>query len=79
MKTNYLTKTNLMSYLNDRINILNYEKTNNIVTISFESILDFNSEKIEEEVIYTLSNSIIDSNIATKVIFTQNDNVIAIK
>ena len=79
LKTNYLTKTNLMSYLNDKINILKYEKTNNIVTISFESVLDFNSDKIEEEVIYTLSNSIIDSNIATKVIFMQNDNIIAIK
>ena len=79
LKTNYLIKTNLMSYLNDKINILKYEKTNNIVTISFASILDFDSNDILEEVIYTLSNSIIDSNIATKVIFVQNDNIIAIK
>ena len=79
LKTNYLTKTNLMSYLNDRINIINYEKTNNIVTISFASILDFNEDLIEEEVIYTLSSSIIDSDIATKVIFMQNDEIISIK
>ena len=79
LKTNYLTKTNLMSYITDKVNIINYEKTNNIVTISFSNILDFDSLDIKEEVIYTLSNSIIDSNIATKVIFTQNDNIIAIK
>ena len=79
LKTSYLTKTNLMSYLNDRINILKYEKINNIVTISFASILDLNSDDIEEEVIYTLSNSIKDSNIATKVIFTQDDTIIAVK
>ena len=79
LKTNYLIKTNLMSYLNNKIDILNYEKTNNIVTISFASVLDFSSDNIEEEVIYTLSNSIIDSNIATKVIFMQNDSIIAIK
>ena len=79
LKTNYLTKTNLMSYLTDKINILKYEKTNDIVTISFANVLDFDSLDIKEEVIYALSNSIIDSNIATKVIFTQNDNIIAIK
>lgn len=79
LKTNYLIKTNLMSYLNDRINIEKYEKTNNIVTISFASILDFNENEIEEEVIYTLSHSIIESNIATKVIFIQNNEIIGVK
>ena len=79
LKTSYLTKTNLMSYLNDKVNITKYEKTNNIVTISFASILDFDSNDIEEEVIYTLSNSIIDSNIATKVIFMSNDHILTIK
>ena len=79
LKTNYLIKTNLMSYLNNRVNILKYEKTNNIVTISFANILDFDQDNIQEEVIYTLSNSIIDSNIATKVIFMQNDTIIGIK
>ncbi len=79
LKTNYLTKTNLMSYLNDRVNILKYEKTNNIVTISFANVLDFDQDNILEEVIYTLSNSIKDSNVATKVIFMQNDQIISIK
>lgn len=79
LKTNYLVKTNLMSYLNDKINILKYEKTNNIVTISFANVLDFNSDNILEEVVYTLSNSIIDSNVATNVIFMQNDEIIAVK
>ena len=79
LKTNYLVKTNLMSYLTDKVRILKYEKANNIVTISFANLLDFNHDKIEEEVIYTLANSIIDSNIATKVIFMQNDIIISIK
>ena len=79
LKTNYLIKTNLMSYLNDKVNITKYEKINDIVTISFASVLDFDSEPISEEVIYTLSNSIIESNEATKVIFMQNDRIIYIK
>ena len=68
-----------MSYLNDKVNITKYEKINDIVTISFASVLDFDSEPISEEVIYTLSNSIIESNEATKVIFMQNDRIIYIK
>ena len=79
LKTNYLSKTNLMSYLNDKVKIDKYEKTNNIVTISFASILDFNDNDMLEEVIYTLSNSIIDSNEAVKVIFTYNDQILNIK
>lgn len=79
LKTNYLVKTNLMSYLNDKVRIDKYEKTNNIVTISFASILDFNDNDILEEVIYTLSNSIIESNEAVKVIFTYNDQILNIK
>ena len=68
-----------MSYLNDKINIIKYEKANNIVTISFSSILDFNEHDILEEVIYTLSNSIIDSKEATKVIFMENGGIVDIK
>lgn len=79
LKSNYLVKTNLMSYLNDKIAIESYESLNNTVTISFKSINDLELEEPLEEVIYTLSNSIIDSNIATRVIFMQDDNIITIK
>ena len=79
LKTNYLVKTNLLSYLNDKVDIENYEIINNIVTISFASIMDFDNENILEEVIYTLSNSIIESDIATQVIFMKDDQIIAVK
>ena len=79
LKSNYLVKTNLMSYLNDKIAIENYEKEKDIVTISFASILDLEEDNSLEDVIYTVSNSIIDSNIAKRVIFMQNEHIIAIK
>ncbi len=79
LKNNYLSSTNLMSYLNEKIKIKNYEELNNIVTISFSNILDFSSNEIMEEVIYTLSNSILDSTDATKVIFLSGDNILNIK
>lgn len=79
LKNNYLSKTNLMSYLNDKINILKYEYASNLVTISFANVIDFDNELMEEEVIYTIANSLIDSNVATKVIFMENNHILSIK
>ncbi len=79
LKSNYLVKTNLMSYLNDKVKIENYEKEQDIITITFASVMDLNEESSMEEVIYTLSRSIIESNIATKVIFMQNNHILTIK
>ena len=79
LKNSYLSKTNLMSYLNEKIKIASYEQKDNIVTLSFANLLDFNEEQVEEEVIYTLANSIFDSTDATKVIFLANDTIIDIK
>lgn len=79
LKNNYLSETNLMSYLNDKIAIKNYEYTSNLVTISFENILDFNMDELNEEVIYTISNSIMDSMDVKKVIFMQSDKIVTIK
>ena len=79
LKSNYLVKTNLMSYINEKIAIKSYENLNNTVTISFDNVMDLSLTEPMEEVIYTISSSIMDSNIATKVIFMQNDRILAIK
>ena len=78
LKNNYLAETNLMSYINEKVLLENYEYASNIVTLSFSSILDFNMNSLSEEVIYTLSSSILDSTNAEKVIFTQNDSIIKV-
>ena len=79
LKNSYLVKTNLMSYLNDKVKIEKYEYENDLVTISFAAIMDLDTNDSLEEVIYTLSRSIIESNVAKKVIFMQNDHIISIK
>ena len=79
LKNNYLAKPNLMTYINDKINIEKYEKEKDIVTISFNSVLDFNDATILEEAIYTLSRSIIESNEASKVVFMENNHIISVK
>lgn len=79
LKNSYLYDTNLMSYLNEKIEIENYEYTNNVVTLSFSNIVDFANEDIEEELIYTLSSSIFDSIDVKTVIFMVKDDIFAIK
>ena len=79
LKNNYLAETNLMSYLNDKIKIENYEFQDNLVTLSFSALSDLEPDNIKEEVIYTLANSIFDSTNITKVIFTEKNNIIDIK
>jgi len=79
LKNSYLYKTNLMSYLNEKIKLENYEYTSNMVMLSFSNILDFTTEDLEEELIYTLSNSILNSCDITKVVFVSNDKIFAIK
>ena len=68
-----------MSYLNDKVKIENYEYTSNMVNLSFASIIDFSDSILEEEVIYTLSSSILSSCDVNKVIFMVNDKIFAIK
>ena len=79
LKNNYLSQTNLMSYLNEKISLKNYEIKSNTVTLNFSNIVDFSLEPLREEVIYTLSNSILDSTNIEKVIFMQNDKILTIK
>ena len=79
LKNNYLAETNLMSYLNDKVNLANYEYQSNIVTLSFENLVKFDNDFMQEEVIYTLSQSIFDSTNYEKVIFMMNDHILTIK
>ena len=79
LKNNYLAETNLMSYINDKVYLEKYEQQSDMVTLSFASVSDFSLGPISEEVIYTLASSIIDSTDIQKVIFMQNDSIIAVK
>lgn len=79
LKNNYLSETNLMSYINDKVNLENYEYQNSMLTLSFISLSDLVPYDIKEEVIYTLASSIFDSTEIKKIIFKDNDHIIAIK
>lgn len=78
LKNSYLYQTNLMSYLNDRIDLLNYEENNNIVSLSFHNLITLDPQEAKEEVIYTIANSIFSSTNHEKIIFMEDDMIIKI-
>ena len=78
LKNSYLYHTNLMSYLNDRIEVLQYEEVNNIVSLSFNNLITLNPDDAFEEVTYTIANSIFSSMDSEKVIFMENNQIIKV-
>jgi Sporulation and spore germination. len=68
----------LMSFLNTKTTLLNYEYKNNIMKVNFdENIFNSLEEKdILEEVLYTISFSIYDNYNTNEVIFQVNDKEI---
>lgn len=78
LKNGYLYQTNLMSYLNNRIEVLEYEEVNNIISLSFNNLITLDPEGAQEEVIYTISNSIFSSMDVEKIIFMEQDHIVKI-
>ncbi len=68
----HIYETNLMSFLNYNTRLLNYELTDDVLTLNFNNFLfdDENSKSILEEVIYSISLSVRDNYDVKEVIFT---------
>ena len=68
----------LMSFLNNNTEMLNFEQTDNTITVNFDENILINLEKYEilEEVLYTISLSIYDNYPVEEVIFMVNDEKI---
>lgn len=71
-------KTNLMSYLNSNTKVLSVNEQDDILTIDFNDYIfnDIDTKDILEEVIYTISLSIMDNYNVKKVVFTSNNEEI---
>lgn len=71
-------KTNLMSYLNNKTEILSSSELNNELIVNFNSAIfdDINTKQILEEVIYTISMSISENYDVESVIFNVEDEEI---
>ena len=67
-------QTNLMSYLDNNVKLLNYELKDNIIKLNFNDLIlsDITNQKILEEVTYTVGLSLCDELDVQKVIFEVN-------
>jgi len=63
LSSNSLYQTNLMSYLNSNVELLNIEEVDNILRLEFNNYIfnDIDEKNILEEVIYTISLSVFDN------------------
>lgn len=78
LSSNYIYESNLMSFLSNKTELINFNISDDTVTLNFNNDIFISDGKILEEVIYTLGYSIIDNYDVKKVIFNVEDNLIHI-
>ena len=63
LSTSPIYETNLMSYLSSNVSLIDYSLDNNLLSLNFNDYIlsDSSSDKILEEVIYTISLSVRDN------------------
>ncbi len=78
LASSYIRETNLSSFLSSNTKLLNYELDNDIIKLNFSNDIfsDINSNNILEEVIYTISLSIMDNIPVSEVIFMVDDKIV---
>ena len=78
LSTSPIYEANLMSYLSSNVNLIDYSLDNKVLSLNFnDSILtDNTNDKILEEVIYTISLSIMDNFEVEEVSFLVNNEEI---
>ena len=78
LASSLLYESNLMSYLDMNVKLLDYEITDKVIKLNFnDSILsDTTSNHILEEVIYTISLSVFDNYPVQEVVFLVNNEEI---
>ena len=79
LSTSLIHESNLMSYLDSNIKLLDYEIKDNIIKLNFNDLIlsDITSNTILEEVMYTIGLSLYDELNVEKVIFEVNNQEIS--
>ncbi len=76
LSSSYIYEPNLISYLNNKTELINYEINDDIMMLNFNNSIFISDGNILEEVVYTISNSIFDSYDINRVIFNVDNRVI---
>lgn len=72
LTTSYIHEENLMSFLNNKVELIDYKEENDILFLNFNEYLYDSEDKILEEVIYSISYSVFDNYNVSMVMFEVN-------
>ncbi len=73
LSSNYIYETNLMSFLNSNIELLEYHEEDDVMYLNFNDYLFDSNDKVLEEVIYSLAYSVFDNYNVNMVMFEVNN------
>ena len=69
LSSNYIYEPNLISMLDSKTELINYEIKDDIMHLNFNNSIFMTDGNILEEVVYTISNSVFDSYDVNKIVF----------
>ncbi len=72
LSSSYIYESNLMSFLNSNVRLLDYKEDNDIMYLNFNDYLFDGNDKILEEVLYSLAYSVFDNYNVSMVSFMVN-------
>ena len=76
LSSSYIYQPNLMSLLNSKTELINYEITDDIMMLNFNSSIFGPNGDILEEVVYTISNSVFDTYDINKLVFNVENKTV---
>lgn len=72
LTTSYIYEDNLMSFLNSKLELVDYREENDLMILNFNEYLFDSNDNILEEVIYTIGYSVFDNYDVSMVMFEVN-------
>jgi len=76
LSSNYIYEPNLVSYLNQNTELINFELDQDIMILNFNTSIFMNDGEILEEVVYSIGYSVFDSYGVDEVVFEVNNEEI---
>lgn len=76
LSTSYIYEPNLMSFLHNKVELLDYYEQENVLFLNFNEFLFDSDDKVLEEVLYSISYSVFDNYDVSMVMFEVDDEYV---
>lgn len=76
LASSYIYESNLMSFLNSNVSLIEYEEKDNIMSLNFNDYLFDGNDKVLEEVLYSIAYSVFDNYDVSMVSFEVNGEIV---